>query len=218
MSRSLTLDHISHSVLEAGAEKRTLAMLNRRFEPGLLNVVGGPSGAGKTTLLSILSLTVQATQGMISFGETNLTGLKPAATKEWRRRHIGMVFQTSRLVNLMSVREHILLSARIRGSGTAIAEGLKRLRDFGLGDKLDARPGQLSGGEKQRVALAQALSFDPPVLLADEPTAALDQQNAELVAQTLRAYAREKQAVVICVSHDRALFDAADDILKLEKA
>ncbi|MEQ1539340.1 MAG: ATP-binding cassette domain-containing protein, partial [Sphingorhabdus sp.] len=87
MSRSLTLDHISHSVLEAGAEKRTLAMLNRRFEPGLLNVVGGPSGAGKTTLLSILSLTVQATQGMISFGETNLTALKPSATKEWRRRH-----------------------------------------------------------------------------------------------------------------------------------
>jgi ABC-type lipoprotein export system ATPase subunit len=218
MSAALILDHIGHSVLEAGNEKPTLALLNRRFEPGILNVVGGPSGAGKTTLLSILSLTVRATRGMILFGETNLTALSPAATKEWRRKQIGMVFQTSRLVNLMSVREHILLSARIRGSGSAISEGLKRLKDFGLGDKLDARPGQLSGGEKQRVALAQALSFDPPVLLADEPTAALDQKNAELVAQSLRAYAREKQAVVICVSHDRALFDAADTILKLEKA
>jgi putative ABC transport system ATP-binding protein len=216
--QSLALDHVSHSVLEAGAEKRTMAQLNRRFEPGLLNVVGGPSGAGKTTLLSILSLTVRATQGMIHFGETNLTALSPAATKEWRRKHIGMVFQTSRLVSLMSVREHILLSARIRGSGAAIAQGLQRLKDFGLGDKLDSRPDKLSGGEKQRVALAQALSFDPPVLLADEPTAALDQHNAELVAHTLRAYAREKGAVVVCVSHDRALFDAADDILKLEKA
>jgi putative ABC transport system ATP-binding protein len=218
MSAALILDHVSHSVLEAGNEKRTLAPLNRRFEPGLLNVVGGPSGAGKTTLLSILSLTVRATSGMILFGETNLTALSPSATKEWRRRHIGMVFQTSRLVSLMSVREHILLSARIRGSGSAIAEGLKRLKDFGLSDKLDSRPAKLSGGEKQRVALAQALSFDPPVLLADEPTAALDQQNAELVAQSLRAYAREKGAVVVCVSHDRALFDAADQILKLEKA
>lgn len=218
MSAALILDHVGHSVLEAGSEKPTLALLNRRFEPGILNVVGGPSGAGKTTLLSILSLTVRATRGMILFGETNLTALSPAATKEWRRKQIGMVFQTSRLVNLMSVREHILLSARIRGSRSAISEGLKRLKDFGLGDKLDARPGQLSGGEKQRVALAQALSFDPPVLLADEPTAALDQKNAELVAQSLRAYAREKQAVVICVSHDRALFDAADTILKLEKA
>jgi putative ABC transport system ATP-binding protein len=218
MSAALILDHVSHSVLEAGNEKRTLAPLNRRFEPGLLNVVGGPSGAGKTTLLSILSLTVRATSGMILFGETNLTALNASAAKEWRRRHIGMVFQTSRLVSLMSVREHILLSARIRGSGSAIAEGLKRLKDFGLSDKLDSRPDKLSGGEKQRVALAQALSFDPPVLLADEPTAALDQQNAERVAQTLRAYAREKQAVVICVSHDRALFDTADNILKLEKA
>ena len=218
MSTSLILDHVRHSVLEAGNEKPTLAPLNRRFEPGLLNVVGGPSGAGKTTLLSILSLTIKATSGMILFGETNLTALSPAATREWRRKHIGMVFQTSRLVSLMSVREHILLAARIRGSGSAISEGLKRLRDFGLGDKLDARPAQLSGGEKQRVALAQALSFDPPVLLADEPTAALDQHNAELVAHTLRAYAREKGAVVVCVSHDRALFDAADHILKLEKA
>jgi putative ABC transport system ATP-binding protein len=183
-----------------------------------LNVVGGPSGAGKTTLLSILSLTVRATQGMILFGETNLTALSAPAAKDWRRQHIGMVFQTSRLVSLMSVREHILLAAKIRGAGTAIAEGLQRLKDFGLSDKLDARPDSLSGGEKQRVALAQALSFAPPVLLADEPTAALDQKNAELVAQTLRAYAREKEAVVICVSHDRALFDAADDILKLEKA
>lgn len=218
MSAALRLDHVAHSIVEAGVEKRTMAPLNRAFQPGLLNVVGGPSGAGKTTLLSILSLTVRATEGMIHAGETNLTALSPAATKDWRRRHIGMVFQTSRLVSLMSVREHIMLAARLRGRGSAIAEGLKRLRDFGLGDKLDARPEQLSGGEKQRVALAQALSFDPPVLLADEPTAALDQQNAELVAQSLRAYAREKDAVVICVSHDRALFDAADDILKLEKA
>ncbi len=218
MNAALILDHVSHSVLEAGVEKRTMALLNRRFQPGILNVVGGPSGAGKTTLLSILSLTVRATQGMILFGETNLTALSPAAARDWRRQHIGMVFQTSRLVGLMSVREHILLAAKIRGAGTAIAEGLQRLKDFGLGDKLDARPEKLSGGEKQRVALAQALAFDPPVLLADEPTAALDQKNAELVAQTLRAYAREKSAVVICVSHDRALFDAADDILKLEKA
>jgi putative ABC transport system ATP-binding protein len=218
MSRALTLDHLSHSVLEAGVEKRTLALLNRQFEPGHLHVVGGPSGAGKTTLLSILSLTVRATQGMIQFGETNLTALSPSATKDWRRKHIGMVFQTSRLVSLMSVREHILLAARIRGAGTAIAEGLKRLQEFGLNDKLDARPDTLSGGEKQRVALAQALSFDPPVLLADEPTAALDQPNAERVAHALRAYAREKQAVVVCVSHDRALFDAADTFLKLEKA
>jgi putative ABC transport system ATP-binding protein len=218
MTHALTLDHIGHSVIEGGSEKATLALLNRKFLPGILSVVGGPSGAGKTTLLSILSLTIRAAQGMILFGEDNLTALKPAAASAWRRANIGMVFQTSRLVSLMSVREHIHLAARLRSKDPAVDEGLSLINQLGLSDKLDTRPTQLSGGEKQRVALAQALCFRPTILLADEPTAALDQKNAELVAQTLRAYARETGAVVVCVSHDRAVIDAADDLLMLEKA
>jgi putative ABC transport system ATP-binding protein len=218
MSHALLLDHIAHRVIDAGEAKPTLAPLNRCFLPGLLNVVGGPSGAGKTTLLSILSLTVRAANGMIFFGESNLTALKPAAATAWRRAYIGMIFQTSRLVSLMSVREHIHLAAATRGKVDAVEEGLTLLYQLGLGDKLGHRPAQLSGGEKQRVAIAQALCFKPPVLLADEPTAALDQGNAELVAHTLRAYAQANQAVVICVSHDRAVIDAADDLLMLAKA
>ena len=217
MTRALTLDHIGHSVLEGGAEKATLAPLNRKFLPGILSVVGGPSGAGKTTLLSILSLTIRAAQGMILHGEENLTALKPAAASAWRRAHIGMVFQTSRLVSLMSVREHIHLAARLRGKSPAVDEGLSLINQLGLSDKLDTRPLQLSGGEKQRVALAQALCFRPSILLADEPTAALDQKNAERVAHTLRTYARDTGAVVVCVSHDRAVIDAADDLLMLER-
>lgn len=214
---ALVLDHIGHSVLEAGAEKATLALLNRPFLPGCLNVVGGPSGAGKTTLLSILSLTVRASRGRIRYGTENLTALQPAAASAWRRRHIGMVFQTSRLVALMSVREHIALAARLRGNPDAVAHGLALVEQLGLADKLDTRPGQLSGGEKQRVALAQALCFRPPVLLADEPTAALDCVNAKRVACHMRTYARDANAIVICVSHDRAVIDAADDYLALER-
>jgi putative ABC transport system ATP-binding protein len=217
MSVSLSLDHVAHQVIDAGEAKATLALLNRPFRPGLLNVVGGPSGAGKTNLLSILSLTVRAAQGMIRFGDENLTALKPAGATAWRRNNIGMVFQTSRLVSLMSVKEHIHLAAATRGKVDAVEEGLALLHQLGLGDKLGHRPDQLSGGEKQRVAIAQALCFKPPVLLADEPTAALDQGNADLVAHTLRAYARAEKAVVICVSHDRAVIDAADDLLMLQK-
>ncbi len=218
MTASLVLDRIAHVVLDAGHAKPTLAPLNRKFQSGQLSVVGGPSGAGKTTLLSILSLTVKAAQGLIRYGAENLTALKPEAAKDWRRQNIGMVFQTSRLIALMNVREHIELSARLRGSLPAVDEGISLISQLGLGDKLMARPDQLSGGEKQRVALAQALCFRPPVLLADEPTAALDQKNAELVAHTLRTYARERDAVVVCVSHDRAVIDAADDLLMLAKA
>jgi putative ABC transport system ATP-binding protein len=127
------------------------------------------------------------------------------------------VFQTSRLVAVMDVVQHIRLAAAVRRQPDAIARGADLLAALGMGDKLNQLPAQLSGGEKQRVAIAQALCAQPDVLLADEPTAALDQANAELVAYTLRSYARERNAVVICVSHDRAVIDAADHLLKLER-
>ncbi len=213
----LRLDNVAHSVLDAGQAKPTMALLNRKFEGGKLNVVGGPSGAGKTTLLSILSLTVQATRGMLLFGDENLTALKPAKQLEWRRRNIGLIFQTSRLIQLMNVKEHIRLASATRGQADAVERGQSLLDKLGLGDKLAHMPDQLSGGEKQRLAIAQALCFNPTVLLADEPTAALDQGNAELVAHTMRTYAQSTGAVVICVSHDRAVIDAADDLLLLQK-
>jgi putative ABC transport system ATP-binding protein len=217
VAASLQLQDVAHSVNEAGNAKRTLALLNRHFEPGRLNVIGGPSGAGKTTLLSILSLTIRATQGMVLFGNDNLTALKPVQQLDWRRRNIGMIFQTSRLIRLMNVMEHIRLASATRGQADAVDRGRSLLDQLGLGDKLSHRPDHLSGGEKQRVAIAQALCFNPRVLLADEPTAALDQANAELVAHTMRAYAQSSGAVVICVSHDRAVIDTADDLLLLQK-
>jgi ABC-type lipoprotein export system ATPase subunit len=218
VTASLTLDAVSHRVVEGATEKQTLAPLSRSFAAGKFHVVGGPSGAGKTTLLSVLSLTVRATRGMILWGKENLTGLNPAGQAQWRRDHLGLVFQTSRLVGVMTALEHVKLAAAIRGLPEAEAEGRSILDALGMGDKLGATPDRLSGGEKQRVAIAQALCCRPSILLADEPTAALDQSNAELVAHTMRTYARERGAVVVCVSHDRAVIDAADELLMLEKA
>jgi putative ABC transport system ATP-binding protein len=215
--KALTLDHITHSVREAESMKATLALLSRSFEPGRFHVVGGPSGSGKTTLLSVLSLTVRATQGMVMWGKQSLTMLGPAAQANWRRENLGLVFQTSRLVGVMNVGEHIRLAALIRKMPEAETMGIAILEALGMGEKLQRLPSQLSGGEKQRVAIAQALCCSPSILLADEPTAALDQANAELVAHTLKTYARQQNAVVICVSHDRAVIDAADELLTLTK-
>ncbi len=203
--------------MEGQSEKVTLAPLSRSFEPGRFHVIGGPSGSGKTTLLSILSLTVKATRGMILWGSESLTGLRPSGQAKWRRDHLGLVFQTSRLVGVMTAVEHIKLAAAIRGIPEAESDGLAILKALGMETKLTQTPDKLSGGEKQRVAIAQALCCHPSIILADEPTAALDQTNAELVAHTLRSYARERQAVVICVSHDRAVIDAADELLMLAK-
>lgn len=214
----MRLEGVAHMMVEGAREKPVLARLSRSFEAGAFHVVGGPSGAGKTTLLSILALAVRPTQGMVLWGDTNLTQLRPAAAAEWRRRELGLVFQTSRLVSVMSVREHIRLAAAIRGDREVETEGLRVLDALGMTPLLDQRPGALSGGEKQRVAIAQVLGARPSVLLADEPTAALDQANAALVAHTLRTFARERGAAVICVSHDRVVMDAADHLLMLEKA
>jgi putative ABC transport system ATP-binding protein len=215
---ALQLQNVAHSVIDGVLEKRTLAPLNCRFEPGQFHVVGGPSGAGKTTLLSILSLTVRASLGMVLWGQHNLTAMNADQQSRWRRQHLGLIFQTSRLVSVMNVREHIRLAATIRGSTCAEAEGLSILEALGMCGKFDHLPAQLSGGEKQRVAIAQALCAKPAILLADEPTAALDEQNAGIVAHTLRTFARAHSSVVICVSHDRVVIDAADNLLMLQKA
>ncbi|MFM5954473.1 MAG: ABC transporter ATP-binding protein [Novosphingobium sp.] len=204
-------------MIEPGNEMPVLAPLTHSFESDRFHVVGGPSGAGKTTLLSILSLTVKAHRGMVQWGDQNLTALPAAAQALWRRDHLGMVFQTSRLVSVMTAFEHVYLAAAIRRREDAVERGTEMLASLGMADKRHHLPSQLSGGEKQRVAIAQALCAEPRVLLADEPTAALDARNAELVAYTLRTYARTSGAVVICVSHDRVVIDAADDLLMLDR-
>ena len=218
MTATLSISSLSRRLSDAGVERSILAPLTASFAPGTFCVVTGPSGAGKTTLLSLLSLAVPASSGTIRHGATNLGALNPAAAQRWRRTRLGMVFQTSRLITMLSVAEHIALSAMIRPAGDAYRGGLDLLESLGLGQKLAARPRDLSAGEKQRVALAQALCFEPDIILADEPTAALDSANAQLVGTCLRDYAHRSGAVVICVSHDRQIIDNADHVLTLEKS
>ena len=213
----LTLDLISRSINDAGSTRQTLAPLSYRFSPGQFHVIAGPSGAGKTTLLSILSLAIPASSGTIHWGPLDLTALAGPQAAAWRRENLALIFQTSRLVSIMTALENIMIAGAIRATNVA-AEGRALLESLGLGEKLHHRPSQLSGGEKQRVAIAQALACRPMLLLADEPTAALDEANAGFVADALRSYARRHSATVICVSHDRAVIEAADQLLTLEKA
>jgi len=218
VSGTLHLEGVGHSVLDGGVQKPVLARITRSFDEGTFHVVSGPSGAGKTTLLSLIAQFLPPTSGTISLGEMTLTGMGVDAAAAWRRASLGMIFQTSRLIRVLTVAEHIEIASRIRRSKEARAEGHKLLNELGMGDKLAHRPHQLSGGEKQRVALAQALCARPTLLLADEPTAALDQGNAELVGRMLVRFARENCAVVVCISHDRTVIDMADESIFLERA
>lgn len=192
--------------------------LSAVFAAGRVACLTGPSGAGKTTVLSLLGGIAVPQSGRVVHGGRPVSAESTAARRAWRTANLGFVFQTCRLIDVLTVREHMALVARLRGDAEAEAAGVAMACDLGLADKLESLPGALSGGEKQRVALAQALAHRPAIVLADEPTAALDRANAVAVAVALGEYARRERAVVVAVSHDAVLIDAADDIVQLQKA
>lgn len=216
-ARPVILDNVTHAVVENGRHRQVLAPLSHAFAAGALHVVGGPAGSGKAALLSILSLAVRPSRGAVLWGDVDLSALHPAQQTKWRRRNLGLVLDSASLVGVMTVRDHVRMAAAIRRRQDAEAEGLAILGALGMGAQLNLLPAQLSGGEKECVVLAQALCARPAILLAEEPTSALDHAKAALVAYTLRNFARDANAVVICVSHDPLVMDAADDVLILEK-
>jgi putative ABC transport system ATP-binding protein len=192
--------------------------LSLGFGPGQFHCLSGPSGSGKTTILSMLAGIVIPERGSAVHAGVRLSELTPAARQTWRTAAVALAFQTNRLIDILSVAEHLALVARIRNDAVAEARGHDWLARFGLADKLGHRPGQLSGGEKARVALAQALAAATPLLFADEPTAALDSTNAAFVARTLRGHAETSGTTVVAVSHDRAMIDMAHQSVVLGKA
>ncbi|KAB7643916.1 ABC transporter ATP-binding protein [Polymorphobacter fuscus] len=217
MSAPLILNEVAHAIVEGAQRQPVLASLTWSFARGTFTCVSGPSGAGKTTLLSIIAGVVAPTLGTVSHGTTPVTSLSHRQRQQWRSKEVALVFQTCRLIDVLTVAEHMALVGRLRGRPDATTSGLAWVEKLGLGHRLSQRPADLSGGEKQRVALAQALAAAPSLLLADEPTAALDPVNARTVAEAIGHYARESGAVVIAVSHDATMFDAASDRLQLQR-
>lgn len=200
-----------------GAAIQALQDLSARFAPGRLTAIVGPSGSGKTTLLHALAGIVVPQQGRILFGELDLGALNERRRDAWRLAHCGMVFQDFRLVDELDALANVLLPAqfsRLHLPAALRQRGAALLARFELSPR--AGPvARLSRGEQQRVALARALLLDPPVLLADEPTASLDADNGRRVAAALREIAREGKTVV-AVTHDERLSALADQVLTMK--
>lgn len=218
MTAALALVGVDYALIDGGGSRALLNDCSLRFQPGRFACLTGPSGCGKTTILSLLAGVCLPDRGQVLDGDTDIAALPDPARRAWRANRIGLVFQTCRLIDVLTVAEHMMLVARLRSRPEAAEEGIRRARSLGLADRLHQWPAQLSGGEKQRVALAQALAHRPAIVLADEPTAALDRENAERVAVALKAYAREHDAVVVAVSHDRTMIDTADEVVTLAPA
>jgi ABC-type lipoprotein export system ATPase subunit len=184
---------------------------------GSFCLIEGPSGSGKTTLLGIIGALEQATEGSVRVCGREIGSASPEDLVAFRRRHLGFVFQDFRLIPALTAEENVRLPLRLRGWGRREARGLATawLERLELGACIARRPAELSGGEKQRVAVARALAGEPDLLLADEPTANLDSKTGEALISLLRPLAAVNGATVLVASHDERLATHADRILHL---
>lgn len=212
----LTVRNLTVEFTSGGYVVRPLDKLRFDAGDGELVLVVGPSGCGKTTLLSCLAGILRPTQGTISWGRTRVCELDAQALTDYRRKTVGIVFQAFNLVPSLSARENVDTPLRAAGvgAGEARARADALLETVGLTERAHHRPGDLSGGQQQRVAIARALVHDPPLLLADEPTAHLDYVQVEGVLRLLRSLARPGRVVVVS-THDERLIPIADRVVEL---
>lgn len=185
---------------------------------GELVLIKGPSGSGKTTLLSMLGGLMSADKGTINIAGQDISSLGEAGLAQMRAQKIGFVFQAYNLLSALNVEENILFPARlIPGQYKKAQKQAKSLINrLGFEHRSHALPNQLSGGEKQRVAVARALINDPPLILADEPTGNLDSERGSQVAMLLHDIAKQDNRAVIIVTHDPRIEDIADRVMWLE--
>ena len=209
---------VSHTYGSGAAVMSALDDVSVGFEPGKVHLITGPSGSGKTTLLSILGGILTPSSGDVRLAGHDLAGLSESERTSLRGRHFGFVFQAFRLLRSLTAQENVLVALQIAGRPLREARAIARqaLAAVGL-DRSRARyPHQLSGGEKQRVAVARALVNDPDVILADEPTASLDAPNGMRIAAMLRSIAEKQHRAVVIVSHDPRLRSYADRVIELQ--
>ena len=189
-------------------------------EGGELAALLGPSGSGKSTLLLAISLILEPTTGRISLNGREVYDNGPTGVdvRAFRRQNIGFIFQQHNLIPFLTAQENVALVMQLNGAGRrqAARRATELLGFLEIAHRADALPANLSGGEQQRVAIGRALANEPRLVLADEPTAALDTERGGKVMALLRRIARERRSAVITVTHDRRMIEGFDTIYHLD--
>jgi putative ABC transport system ATP-binding protein len=216
---AVELQHVSKVYREGDAERVVLHDVSIAIRPGEIAVLLGRSGSGKSTLLNLIAGIDRPTSGRVLVGGTDLTALDEQRRTLFRRRHIGFVFQFFNLIPLLTVEENLTLPLDL--NGRADAKGVERARALlervGLAGRGRSYPERLSGGEQQRLAIARALSHEPTLILADEPTGTLDAETAAGVLDLLDSLARESGTTVVMVTHSREVIGVADRIFTIQR-
>ena len=216
MSARLVVDDLTMAFETGGYVIKPLDGLSFTAEDGELVVLLGPSGCGKTTLLSCVAGLLTPTSGQIRFGDIVVNELKGPAISDYRRQTVGVVFQAFNLIPSLSARGNVVVPMRLAGMSRAQAKARadELLERVGLGERTHHRPAQLSGGQQQRVAIARALVHEPPLVVADEPTAHLDHIQVEGILRLLRDLASPGRIVVVS-THDDRVTQLADRVVEM---
>jgi putative ABC transport system ATP-binding protein len=218
MTPCISAQHVNHSFGSGAVRKQILFDVSTDIYPGEIVITMGPSGSGKTTLLTLIGALRSVQDGSVTTLGHQLNGATKSTLIEVRK-NIGFIFQAHNLLDSLTACQNVQMRLELESSlSPAAARGraIEMLKAVGLGERVDHLPRQLSGGQKQRVAVARALVNQPKVLLADEPTAALDKTTGREVVDILHRLAKEQGCAILLVTHDNRILDIADRIITLE--
>ena len=216
----LEVHNVSQTFGHGELAVRALKPTSLRVEAGELVALLGPSGSGKSTLLLAISLIQPPTTGRVVIDGQTLYDDGPTGVdvRAFRRRKIGFIFQQHNLIPFLTARENVSLMLQLNGAGRreAARRATELLGYLEIGHRADSLPARMSGGEQQRVAIGRALANEPALILADEPTAALDTERGTKVMAMLRRIARERRSAVIAVTHDQRMIEGFDTVYHLD--
>ncbi|MDB9457060.1 DevA family ABC transporter ATP-binding protein [Dolichospermum circinale CS-1225] len=218
MNPSIKIEDLNHFYGEKELTKQVLFDINLEIKPGEIVILTGPSGSGKTTLLSLIGALRSVQNGSLQELNQELYGASEDQLVQIRR-HIGYIFQAHNLLPFLTARENVQMSIELHeniSKKQAIAKSEAILKEVGLGERINYYPDNLSGGQKQRVAIARALVGHPSIVLADEPTAALDKKTGRDVVNLMQILAKEQHCTILLVTHDDRILDIADRVIQME--
>ncbi|MBG0742481.1 ATP-binding cassette domain-containing protein [Cylindrospermopsis raciborskii LB2897] len=214
----ISVKNLNHYYGKGVLKKQILFDINLDLYPGEIVIMTGPSGSGKTTLLSLIGGLRSVQEGSLKFLGKELFAARQGQLVQIRR-NIGYIFQAHNLLGFLTARQNVQMAVELNENISplqAMKKSTTILEAVGLASRINYYPDNLSGGQKQRIAIARALVNHPPLVLADEPTAALDKQSGRDVVEIMQRLAKEQGTAILLVTHDHRILDIADRILEME--
>ncbi|MUG95802.1 ATP-binding cassette domain-containing protein [Scytonema sp. UIC 10036] len=214
----ISIKNLNHYYGRGSLKRQILFDINLEIFPGEIVIMTGPSGSGKTTLLSLIGGLRSVQEGSLKFLDVELFRASQKKLVNIRRK-IGYIFQAHNLLEFLTARQNVQMAVELNqrvSPQNAITKSEAMLRAVGLGERINYYPEHLSGGQKQRIAIARALVNNPSLVLADEPTAALDKQSGRDVVELMQRLAKEQGTSILLVTHDNRILDIADRIVEME--